>query len=217
MDSMKELNEVILILDLLKLEYPEAKCALDFNDNFQLLIAVTLSAQTTDNSVNKVTPYLFEKYPDAKALSQAKQGDVEDIIKSIGLYKNKAGNIIEISKSIVNDYHGLVPRTYEELIKLKGVGRKTANVVLSVGFGNQAIAVDTHVLRVSNRIGMANGKDAYTTEKDLMNVVPKERWTETHHSLIFHGRNCCTAKNPKCEECIIKDYCDHYLRENYEY
>ncbi|HKK96002.1 MAG TPA: endonuclease III [Anaerovoracaceae bacterium] len=210
---MKDLNEIELILDLLKLEYPKAKCALDFNDKFQLLIAVALSAQTTDESVNKITPLLFEKYPDAKSLSEANQEDVEEIIRSIGLYKNKARNIIEIAKSIVNDYLGLVPRNYEELIKLKGVGRKTANVILSVGFGNQTIAVDTHVFRVSNRLGLANAKDPLTTEYDLMGKIPKERWTETHHSLIFHGRNCCFARNPNCEECIIKDFCNYYLRE----
>src|SRR6056297_1631354 len=192
---MKDLNEIELILDLLKLEYPKAKCALDFNDKFQLLIAVALSAQTTDESVNKITPVLFEKYPDAKALAEANQEEVEEIIKSIGLYKNKSRNIIEIAKSIVNDYLGLIPRNYEELIKLKGVGRKTANVVLSVGFGSQAIAVDTHVFRVSNRVGLANAKDPLATEEDLMSKIPKERWTETHHSLIFHGRNCCTARN----------------------
>ncbi|MBK5253749.1 MAG: endonuclease III [Peptostreptococcaceae bacterium] len=206
---MKDLIEVELILDLLKLEYPEAKCALDFETTFQLLVSVALSAQTTDESVNKITPKLFEKYPDAVSLAEAKQENVEEIIRTIGLYKNKSRNIIEMSKMIVDVYQGMVPRPYKELIKLKGVGRKTANVVLSVGFGEQRIAVDTHVFRVSNRIGLVDEKDVLSTEKKLMEIIPVERWSETHHSLIFHGRNSCTARNPKCEECIIRDYCKY--------
>ena len=199
-------EEINKILDILNIAYPEAECALHYANVFQLLIAVTLSAQTTDKSVNIVTKNLFEKYAKAKQLSEAKVEAVEALIKRIGMYRTKTKNIIEISNKIVVDYNGEVPQDYEELIKLPGVGRKTANVVLSVGFGEQRIGVDTHVFRVANRIGMADGKDVLSTELSLIENIPRERWTQTHHGLIFHGRNCCSARNPNCKECPLSEY-----------
>lgn len=205
---MKKSSDIIEILDRLKSEYPDAECALDHKNIYELLIAVVLSAQTTDKSVNKVTPYLFEKYPDAKTLSEASQVDVIDIIKTIGMYKTKSKNIIALATKLCESNNGEVPSSYDELVSLPGVGRKTANVVLSVGFGEQRIAVDTHVYRVSNRIGLVAEDNVLKTEMELMKVLPKERWSEAHHSLIFHGRNCCNARNPKCGECVIENLCN---------
>lgn len=206
-------NEIInKILDILELTYPDAKCALDHRNVFELIVAVSLSAQTTDKSVNNVTPYLFDKYPDAYSLSNARVEDVEECIKRIGMYHNKARNIIGLSKELVEKFEGQVPNDYDSLLSLPGVGRKTANVVLSVGFNEQRIAVDTHVFRVSNRIGLVNEKDVLKTELALMKAIPKDRWTNTHHSLIFHGRNICDAKKPKCSECPINEYCKYYKK-----
>ena len=200
-------DDIIKVLDILEDTYPEAECALDHKNVFELLVCVVLSAQTTDKSVNRISPELFSKYPDAKALSEADQADVEEILHSIGMYRTKAKNIISLAKELVIRYHGIVPNTYEELIELPGVGRKTANVVLSVGFGVQRIAVDTHVFRVANRIGLVSEKDVLKTELSLMDCIPEDRWSKTHHSLIFHGRNICDARKPKCKECPIADIC----------
>jgi len=202
--SKKNIN---LILDKLEEMYPDAECALDHRSVFQLLIAVTLSAQTTDKSVNLVTPALFAKYPDALELAGASQEELADMIKRIGMYKTKSKNILALAKMLVSNYDGQVPEVYDELIKLPGVGRKTANVVLSVGFGKQRIAVDTHVFRVANRIGLVSAKDVFQTELALMEVIPENRWSRTHHSLIFHGRNCCDARKPKCMGCGIFLWC----------
>ena len=195
------------MLDALRERYPEAGCALVHQNTYQLLISVVLSAQTTDKSVNKVSGALFEKYPSPADLAAADQQDVIDIIRTIGMYKTKSKNIIALAKELVENYGGQVPEDYDELVKLPGVGRKTANVVLAVGFGHQRIAVDTHVFRLANRIGLVKEKDVLKTELGLMKVLPEDRWTEAHHSLIFHGRNCCTARNPKCDECPINDLC----------
>lgn len=200
-------EEIVLILDRLKTEYPDAECALVHQNLYQLLIAVVLSAQTTDKSVNKVSGRLFEAYPDPEALAGAGQDDVIEIIKTIGMYKTKSKNIIALAKELTERFGGEVPDNYDDLISLPGVGRKTANVVLAVGFGQQRIAVDTHVFRVTNRIGIVKEKDVLKTELALMETLPEERWTEAHHSLIFHGRNCCSARNPKCETCVIGDLC----------
>ena len=174
---------------------------------YQLIIAVALSAQTTDKSVNKVSGTLFEKYPTPYDLAGAAQEDVVEIIKTIGMYKTKSKNIIALAQQLVEKFDGQVPENYDDLVSLPGVGRKTANVVLAVGFGHQRIAVDTHVFRVANRIGLANASDVLKTEYALMEALPEERWSEAHHSLIFHGRNCCSARNPKCSECPINDLC----------
>lgn len=195
------------ILESLQKEYPNAECALTHGNIYELIIAVVLSAQTTDKSVNKVTPILFDKYPDPESLANADKNDVMEILKKIGMYKTKAKNIISLANKLVHDFHSQVPNDYESLILLPGVGRKTANVVLSVGFGQQRIAVDTHVFRLANRIGLVDEKDVLKTELSLMKRIPEEKWSETHHSLIFHGRNCCTARNPKCDECVIRQWC----------
>ncbi len=201
-------KKILEVLDVLETLYPNAECELNFNDRFQLIVAVALSAQTTDKSVNKITPKLFEEYPDAYALAEADIEHVAKLIRTIGMYKTKSKNIVNMAKGIVSDYGGSVPGSYDELIKLSGVGRKTANVVLSVGFNEQRIAVDTHVFRVSNRIGMVNESDVLKTEKALMKKVPESRWSRTHHLLIFHGRRCCTARNPNCVNCAIDPLCE---------
>lgn len=198
------------ILDKLREEYPEAECALVHKNLYELIIAVVLSAQTTDKSVNRISDKLFEHYPTPYKLAEARQEDVIDIIKTIGMYKTKSKNIIALAKELVSEYDGEVPGDYDELIKLPGVGRKTANVVLSVGFGQQRIAVDTHVFRVTNRIGLVCEKDVLKTELSLMEVLPENRWSEAHHSFIFHGRNCCSARKPKCDECVIKNLCQKH-------
>lgn len=199
------------ILDQLELTYPDAECALHHQNVYQLIVAVALSAQTTDKSVNVVTPALFEAYPDAYALAAADPEEVSTYIKRIGMYKTKAKNIVGMAKILVAEHDGQVPEDYDSLVKLPGVGRKTANVVLSVGFGHQRIAVDTHVFRVANRIGLVDEKDVLKTELGLMACIPEERWSKTHHSLIFHGRNCCAARKPDCENCSINAWCEKRL------
>lgn len=202
-----EKSEAKYILDTLKKEYPEAKCELEYRNNFELLIAVSLSAQTTDKRVNIVTKDLFKKYDDPYKLKDADYEEVKEIIKSLGLSSSKARNIIDISKKLVEDYKGKVPSTREELMLLPGVGRKTSNVVLSVGFNIPAIAVDTHVKRVSNRLGLSNSEDVLKIEEDLMKLFDEKDYYSVHHSLIFFGRYLCKAKNPDCNNCILKDKC----------
>ena len=197
------------ILDILEETYPQAECALDHQNVYQLIVAVALSAQTTDKSVNQVTPALFEKYPTPYELAVADPEEVAQYIKRIGMYKTKSKNIVGLAKSLVENFGGQVPDDYGALVSLPGVGRKTANVVLSVGFGHQRIAVDTHVFRVTNRIGLVHEKDVLKTELALMDRIPEERWSRTHHSLIFHGRQCCDARKPKCDQCPIVEYCEY--------
>lgn len=201
----KEINE---ILDILKVQYPDADCALDHRNVFELLISVVLSAQTTDKSVNKVTPVLFEAYPTPEALAAAPEEDLQEILRRIGMYKTKAKNIKNLSMQLVEQFGGQVPEDQKLLESLPGVGRKTANVVMSVGFGHQRIAVDTHVFRVSNRIGLVSEKDVLKTELALMETLPEPRWLDAHHCLIFHGRRCCDARKPKCDECPIAHLCN---------
>lgn len=200
-------NEISMILDILETMYPEAACALDYRDPFQLVVAVALSAQTTDVSVNKATPALFAKYPTPEALAEADQEDVMDLIRTIGLYRNKSRNIISMAQKLVSEFGGKVPDTYEGLVSLPGVGRKTANVVLAEGFGVPRIAVDTHVFRVANRIGITDEKDVTATEEELMRRLPEDMWILAHHLLIFHGRRCCHARKPECGRCGLKDIC----------
>lgn len=206
---MLEKDKIKEVLDRLEETYPDAECALHHQNVFQLIVAVALSAQTTDKSVNVVTPALFEKYPDADALAAADVEEVSEYIKRIGMYKTKAKNIVGMAQKLVSDYGGQVPEDYNALVSLPGVGRKTANVVLSVGFGHQRIAVDTHVFRVANRIGLVHEKDVLKTEISLMERIPEERWSRTHHSLIFHGRQCCDARKPKCDDCPINTLCEY--------
>ncbi|MBQ1525422.1 MAG: endonuclease III [Firmicutes bacterium] len=187
--------------------YPDARCALDHGDRFQLLVAVVLSAQTTDVSVNKVTPALFAKAPDAFAMAAMPEEEISEIIRTIGMYRTKAHNVKALSAALVEKYDGEVPGDYDRLVELPGVGRKTANVVLAEAFGQQRIAVDTHVFRLANRIGLVCEKDVVKTEEGLMKVLPEDHWTAMHHALIWHGRRVCTARKPDCENCCIEGVC----------
>ena len=205
---MKDVNK---ILDKLEELYPDAKCELDYTTPFELLIATILSAQCTDVRVNIVTGKMFKKYNTPEAFNKI---SIEEIIKekkTCGLYKSKAEKIKITSKKICEDYNGQVPDTLEELVKLPGVGRKTAGVVLSNAFNKPAIAVDTHVFRVSNRIGIVNTKTPEKTEFALMEAIQKKRWSHSHHLLIFHGRRMCKARNPECGICPIKSDCNYYI------
>ncbi|KLO22546.1 endonuclease III [Marinitoga sp. 1197] len=206
----KSKKEIKKILEILEKTYPNSTTALKYKNTFELLIAVILSAQTTDNQVNKVTPTLFSKFKTPEDFAKLKPEELEKYIKGVGLYKTKSKNIINTCKMLLEKYNGKIPETREELIKLPGVGRKTANVMLSVAFGKDAIAVDTHVFRVANRIGLANGKNVKKTEEDLMKNIPQELWGKAHHWLIYHGRNICKARKPECEICPIKTFCNYY-------
>lgn len=199
--------QVIEVLDRLRAAYPEAGCALDHCDPYELLVAVTLSAQTTDVSVNKVTPALFTAYPDVFAMAEADPADVAEIIRTIGLYKTKSQRIVEQAQALVEQYGGQVPDDQKKLQALPGVGQKTANVVMAEAFGHQRIAVDTHVFRVSNRIGLADAGDVFKTEEQLKKAIPEDRWTEAHHTIIFHGRRCCNARSPQCDTCPVVEIC----------
>ena len=207
---MKNINK---ILDILEETYPDAKCELNYTTPFELLIATILSAQCTDIRVNKVTEEMFKKYNTPEAFAKLSIEEISEEIKSCGLYKSKAQKIKETSIKICELYNGQVPNSLDELIKLPGVGRKTANVVLSNAFGQDALAIDTHVFRVANRIGMVNTTTPEKTEFPLMKVIPKKRWSHSHHLLIFHGRRICKARKPECEICPIQKYCKYY-KEN---
>ncbi|MSB17114.1 endonuclease III [Finegoldia magna] len=205
--SYDKINKILDDLDSL---YPDAKAGLDFTTPFELLIATILSAQCTDVRVNKVTAVLFKEHNTPKSILDLGIDGLTKYIKSCGLYKTKSKNIINTCNVLYHDYDSEVPDNIEELMKLPGVGRKTSNVVVSNAFDTPAIAVDTHVFRVTNRIGIVNEKDVLSTEKALMRVIPKERWSKSHHLFIWHGRNICKARNPKCEECILNDRCKFY-------
>lgn len=202
--SDTKIYECIRILEQM---HPDAACALDHNNEFELLISVVLSAQTTDVSVNRVTPALFAAYPDPASLAAADRQHVEELIRTIGLYRNKSANIIRLADRLMKDFSGKVPDDFDALVSLPGVGRKTANVVLAEGFGVPRIAVDTHVFRVANRIGITAGKDVAEVEEMLMKRIPREQWIRTHHLLIFHGRRCCIARKPRCADCGLRDIC----------
>jgi endonuclease-3 len=206
---MAKLNkaQIAEVIERMGKLYPEAECALVHEDRFQLLVAVVLSAQTTDKSVNQVSPTLFGRYPDAAALASAKLEDLEEILRPIGMYRTKSKNIIALSKMLLDKHDGQVPGDFDLLTELPGVGRKTANVVLSVGFGEPRIAVDTHVFRLANRIGFTAEKNVLNTELALMKAIPKERWIMMHHALIWHGRRVCIARNPRCDQCGIYGLC----------
>ncbi len=201
----QEIREVLRLLQEL---YPGARPELHFTNPYETLISVMLSAQSTDVQVNRVTPVLFQQYPDVRALAEASVEDVFPIVRSCG-FKSKAANIVEASRLILLRHQGKVPDTMEELTALPGVGRKTANVVLANAFHVPSIAVDTHVFRVSNRIGLANAKNVEETERQLMRNIPKEDWIDAHHWLIYHGRRVCRARKPACETCAIAPYCNY--------
>ena len=202
--------EILQVLDEL---FPDAHCELDYENLYQLSLAVILSAQTTDVSVNKVTPKLFAKYPDLQSLASAKVEDVENLIRNIGLYRNKAKNIMGFSSAVLANFSGSIPNTLEELIQLPGVGRKTANVILSEFYKVPAIAVDTHVERVSKRLGLAKPNDSVLqVEKRLQKKIPKDLWSKAHHLLIFFGRYHCKAQKPECVRCPFIEICTNKKR-----
>lgn len=202
-------EDIKSVFKILSEVYPEAKCALNFNTPYELLIATILSAQCTDKRVNIITEELFKKYNTPEEMIKLTEEELGEIIKSCGLYRNKSKNILKTTKELLDNYEGNVPKTMEELTKLPGVGRKTANVVLSNAYDIPAIAVDTHVFRVSNRIGIAKGDTPYEVEKQLMENIPKYMWKDAHHYLIWHGRAICKARNPKCSNCPILSYCQY--------
>ena len=192
--------------------YPDAHCARDFKSPFQLLIATILSAQCTDKRVNMVTPALFKRYPTPGALAAAKTGELEEMIKSTGFFRNKSKSLIGMATGIDEKHDGKVPETMDELVHLPGVGRKTANVVLGNAFDkNEGVVVDTHVTRVSRRLGLTKQTDAVKIEKDLMKLFPRDQWTMLSHLMIEHGRTICEARRPKCEECFLNDVCPSSL------
>lgn len=203
------------ILDELEKIFPDAKCELNHSNPFELVCAVSLSAQTTDERVNMVTGELFKRYPTPNDLANADLDEVEDIIKSIGLYHNKALNLIAMAKKLVEDFDSTVPSDIDSLCTLNGVGRKTANVVRLVAFDIPSIPVDTHVSRVSKRLGLANiDDDVSVIEKKLAKKVKKSRWNRMHHLFIFFGRYLCKAKNPECFRCPFKDICREFKAKN---
>jgi endonuclease III len=205
--KMKLRETAVKALDILTKEYPEARVTLDFKNPLELLIATILAAQCTDERVNRVTPDLFRKYRTAADYARADPKKIEEEIRSTGFFRNKAKNIIECCRKIDSQFNGRVPRTLEELTSLPGVGRKTANILLGNAFGRQAIAVDTHVKRVTHRLGWAKSEDPDKIEFELMEVMPPERWTLACHQLVFHGRKICMAKNPQCPVCPVSKFC----------
>jgi endonuclease-3 len=189
--------------------YPDADCALVHSDPLQLLVATILSAQCTDERVNKVTPALFRDYPDAAAYAEAAPAVMEEAVRSTGFFRNKAKSLIGLGRALVERHGGEVPEDMEQLTKLPGVGRKTANVILGTWFGAPAITVDTHVSRLSNRLGLVDLKDAVKIEFALQEIVPKKDWTFLSHALIWHGRRVCKARKPECEKCALRAECHH--------
>lgn len=195
------------ITRLLAKEYPEAECALQHDNPLQLLVATILSAQCTDVRVNMVTPALFAQFPDARAFAEADKRKLQKAIQSTGFFRNKARNIMACCKQIVAEHDGEVPDTLAELVKLAGVGRKTANVVLGNAFNTPGITVDTHVTRLSRRMGLTEKNDAVKIERDLMELLPPKDWTLFSHRMIWHGRRVCAARKPRCEDCVLKKVC----------
>ena len=193
--------------------YPDAKCELEYKTPYELLVATVLSAQSTDVRVNIVTQELFKNYNTPEKILKLGEEKLMEYIKSIGFYNVKSKNIIALSHLLIQNYDSQVPDEMDELLKLPGVGRKTANVVLSNCFGVPAIAVDTHVFRVSTRLGFSDKKDPLQVEQDLMKKISKKYWTDAHHAFIFHGRRVCKARNPMCELCSVQSYCKFYKKK----
>ena len=199
------------MLDILEDTYKDTKSALNFNNPFELLIAVILSAQCTDKRVNVTTARLFAKAATPEAILNMGVEELENEIRDCGLFRNKAKNIIATCHKLCSNYHGQVPSDFDELLKLPGVGRKTANVVSSIAFNRPAIAVDTHVFRVSNRLQLATGATPNEVEQGLQKAIPMEKWSDAHHWLIWHGRKICRARNPLCKDCPLKQLCPSAL------
>ena len=212
MNERKLLNKEIIYK--LNEKYKDAECELKFNSDFELLVAVILSAQCTDKRVNLVTEKLFKLYNTPIQFANLKQEELEELIKPCGFYHNKAKNIINASKDLVNRFNGEVPKKKEQLKSLAGVGEKTANVVLSTAFKTPAIAVDTHVFRVSKRLGLASGKDVKKVQAELEKEIPKELWSNSHYALVLHGRYICKARKPDCANCMLAKVCKTKLNEN---
>ncbi|MGN1301399.1 MAG: endonuclease III [Clostridia bacterium] len=207
-------EDIIKIIENLKRTYPDATCSLDFKTPFELGIAVMLSAQCTDERVNKITPLLFAKYRNPEEYINTSLEEIEEIIKPCGFYKNKAKNVLGYAKMIVEKYNGKMPETMEELVKLPGIGRKSANVIMLEAFNNpEGIAVDTHAKRIANRIGLSKEKEPLKIEQDLIKIIPKKYFKDVNHLLVWHGRNICNARKPQCEKCPIKNYCEFYMKK----
>ena len=205
-------KDVVEIIKILKKTYPDAKCSLDFSTPFTLLVAVMLSAQCTDERVNKTTPELFERCKTIEDFANIDIHELEQIIHPCGFYKNKAKNIKACAKEIVKRFGGKVPQTMEELTSLPGVGRKSANVIMLEAFGKaEGIAVDTHCKRIANKMGLSKENEPEKIEQDLLKIFDKEDYKDINHLLVWHGRNTCIARNPKCEECPVKEMCDEYI------
>lgn len=208
---MKNKKEAIKIIEILKLYYKDATCSLDFTSPFEITIAVMLSAQCTDERVNKTTPYLFKKYNTPQKMDKADLKEIEEIIHPCGFYKNKAKNIKACSRKLIEDFDGIVPNDMDKLQSLPGVGRKSANVIMLEAFHNpQGIAVDTHAKRISNRMGFSKQTDPEKIEQDLLKQIPKEYYYDVNHLLVWHGRETCNARSPKCEQCPVKEYCNFF-------
>jgi endonuclease-3 len=195
------------VVRILARQYPHARCSLDYGSPVQLLVATILSAQCTDARVNQVTPALFARYPDAAAFANARPAELEQAIQSTGFFRNKARSILECCKLLVAEHGGNVPGTMEELVRLPGIGRKTANVLLGNSFGVPGITVDTHVGRLSRRLGLTEETDPEKVERDLMGLIPKKEWTNFSHRMIFHGRQVCHARSPRCDDCGLAKVC----------
>lgn len=206
MDAKSNIQKIIDILEEL---YPDAGCSLQYMDPLQLLISTQLAAQCTDARVNQITPALFSKYKNAEDFAKANKEELEQDIKSTGFFRNKAKNIIGCCKMIVEKFGGKVPGNMEELLQLPGVGRKTANLVLGDIFGIPSIVIDTHAGRISRRLGLTHYEDPGKVEFDLIKILPKESWTKFCHQLVYHGRAVCNARNPRCPECRLRDYCSY--------
>ena len=203
-------NKAIEIIKILKNFYPDATCSLDFSTPFQMLVAVVLSAQCTDERVNKTTPELFAKYPTVYDFDKIDLHTLEEIIHPCGFYKNKSKNLKAAARYIIENYNGEVPQSMEDLIKIPGVGRKSANVIMLEAFNNpQGIAVDTHAKRISNKIGFSKESDPLKIEEDLIKLIPKEYFYDVNHLLVWHGRKTCSSRKPNCENCPIKDLCEN--------
>lgn len=196
------------ILDVLQEEWGHAVCELDYDNAYQLTVATILSAQSTDKLVNKVTPALFQAYPDANTLAQADVGEVEVLVHSTGFYRNKAKNIIKMAQQVVTDFDGSIPRTLKEMVTLAGVARKTANVVLGTAYGiASGVVVDTHIKRLSNRLALSQESSPVKIERDLMACIPQDKWIDFSQQLIWHGRRVCDAKKPACDSCAMAPLC----------
>lgn len=210
---MKKKELALKVIGALKEEYPTVKCALIYNKPHELLIATRLSAQCTDVRVNKVTPSLFKRFPEIKDFAEAKEDEVAEYIRSCGLFQTKSRDIVKMCKQLHEEYNDKIPDTVEELTKLAGVGRKTANLVAGELYGKTAFVCDTHVIRLTNRIGLAEGKDAVKVENALRKIVPPAEGLGLCHRLVWHGRLVCNARKPLCENCCLKDICKYCLSE----